>query len=70
MGKKGASTRYQVDGWDDQESEFTTLTYSQRSITNFLVGGKSTFNRLELEYKNALTWSEIIDPDLRTTSLK
>ncbi len=69
-GEKSASTRYQLDGWDDQESEFTTLTYSQRSITNLLVGGKSTFNRLELEYKNALTWSEIIDPDLRTTSLE
>ena len=69
-GEKSASSRFEKDGFDDQESQFTALTYSQRSITNLLLTSKFNINNLDLEFKNSTTLSKIIDPDLRVTQLE
>lgn len=45
------------------------LTYSQRSVTNGIIGGKHQFGKLRFEWKNALTKSRTYDPDFRTTSV-
>ncbi|HYG02165.1 MAG TPA: TonB-dependent receptor [Chryseosolibacter sp.] len=45
------------------------LTYSQRSVTNGIVGGKHQFGKLRFDWKNALTKSRTYDPDFRTTSV-
>jgi len=44
------------------------LTYTQRSLTTFMVGGRHKVDRLSVEWRNALTRSRVYDPDFRTTS--
>lgn len=44
------------------------LTYTQRSLTTFMVGGRHKVNKLNIEWRNALTKSRVYDPDFRKTS--
>ncbi|MDN4165888.1 TonB-dependent receptor [Cytophagales bacterium LB-30] len=45
------------------------LTYTQRSITNNILIGRHQFNKLNVEWRNSFTRSEIDDPDFRVTSI-
>lgn len=64
-GESTASAREHYDGYNDIRSISNVLTYTQRSISNFLVTGKHKLNKLDLEWKNSLTYAQISDPDLR-----
>lgn len=48
----------------------TSLTYTQRSISNANISGKHLLNKWRLEWKAAPTYSRISDPDLRSTALE
>lgn len=45
------------------------LTYTQRSVTNNFVIGKHNFDKFQLEWRNALNWSRVYDPDFRETKV-
>ncbi len=45
------------------------LTYTQRSLTTGILVGKHNFDKFDLEWRNVLNYSEIDDPDFRTTSI-
>lgn len=45
------------------------LTYTQRSVTNGIIVGKHKFDKFQLEWRNAVNWSRVYDPDFRQTSL-
>lgn len=45
------------------------LTYTERSITNNIIIGKHHFDKFDIQWRNALTFSKIYDPDFRTTSV-
>ncbi len=44
------------------------LTYTQRSLTTFMVGGRHNFDKLNIEWRNAFTRSRVYDPDFRSTA--
>jgi len=44
------------------------LTYTQRSLTTFMVGGRHRFDKLNIEWRNAFTRSRVYDPDFRSTA--
>ena len=46
------------------------LTYTQRSVTNGIIVGKHNFDKFQLEWKNAVNWSRVYDPDFRITSIE
>lgn len=64
-GESTASSRSVYNGFDNINSVSNILTYTERSITNFLLTGKHHFNKLQMEWKNSVTLSNISDPDLR-----
>ncbi len=45
------------------------LTYTQRSVTNGILVGKHNFNPVQLEWRGALNWSRVYDPDFRITAV-
>ena len=45
------------------------LTYTQRSVTNGIVIGKHSFDNFKIEWRNAINWSRVYDPDFRLTSI-
>jgi len=45
------------------------LTYTQRSVTNAIITGKHNFNNFQIEWKNAISWARVYDPDFRLTSI-
>ncbi len=45
------------------------LTYTQRSLTNFMLSGKHNFNGNTLKWTNSTSLSRIYDPDFRITSI-
>lgn len=45
------------------------LTYTQRSVTNVMIGGKHNFDRLSVKWSNALTFARTYDPDFRVTNI-
>jgi hypothetical protein len=46
------------------------LTYSQRSVTNGMIGGTHQLSpRLRMEWKNSFTMARTYDPDFRATSI-
>jgi CarboxypepD_reg-like domain/TonB-dependent Receptor Plug Domain len=45
------------------------LTYTQRSVTNGILIGKHNFNKAQLEWRGAVNWSRVYDPDFRVTSI-
>lgn len=45
------------------------LTYSQRSVTNAMMIGKHDFTSTKLEWRGAVNWSRVYDPDFRVTSI-
>ncbi|HXH18963.1 MAG TPA: TonB-dependent receptor [Chitinophagales bacterium] len=67
-GEQRAADLIQHDFFNSATLIKDNLEYTQRAITNGLVYGKHHFSRLEIEWKNALTYSQIADPDLRTTA--
>lgn len=44
------------------------LTYTQRSLTSAMIGGRHKFDKLSIEWRNAATRSRVYDPDFRTTA--
>jgi TonB-dependent receptor len=44
------------------------LTFTQRSLTTFMIGGRHQVDKLNIEWRNALTRSRVYDPDFRTTA--
>ncbi len=64
-GESAASFRDQFDGFNEVTSISHILAYTQRSITNFLLTGKHKFGKMEMEWKNSLSYANIQDPDLR-----
>ncbi len=64
-GESAGSFRDQFDGVNQINTILHVLSYNQRSITNFLLTGKHQFNKLEMEWKNSLSYSNLKDPDLR-----
>jgi len=67
-GEKRAADLIQNDFFNSATLIKDNLEYTQRVITNGLISGKHHFNKLEAEWKNSLTYSQIADPDLRTTA--
>jgi TonB-dependent receptor-like protein/carboxypeptidase-like protein len=45
------------------------LTYTQRSVMNGILIGKHEFNKARLEWRGAVNWSRVYDPDFRVTSI-
>lgn len=45
------------------------LTYSQRSVTNGILGGKHQLGNLHMDWKNAFTLARTYDPDFRETAI-
>ena len=45
------------------------LTYSQRSVTNAILIGKHNLTTSQLEWRGAVNWSRVYDPDFRVTSI-
>ena len=45
------------------------LTYTQRSVTNGILIGKHDLNKVQLQWRGALNWSRVYDPDFRVTSI-
>ncbi|RLD24364.1 MAG: TonB-dependent receptor [Bacteroidetes bacterium] len=45
------------------------LTYTQRSVTNGIIIGKHDLEKIKLEWRGALNWSRVYDPDFRVTSI-
>ncbi len=64
-GESSGSFRDQFDGINQITTIAHILTYNQRSITNFLLTGKHQLKKLEMEWKNSLSYANIKDPDLR-----
>lgn len=64
-GESAGTFRNQFDGINQVTTIAHILSYNQRSITNFLLTGKHQVNKLEIEWKNSLSYSNIKDPDLR-----
>ena len=46
------------------------LTYTQRSVTNGIVIGKHNFNKFQVEWRNAVNWSRVYDPDFRFSAIE
>lgn len=67
-GEQRAADLTQYDFFNSATLIKDNLEYTQRTITNGLVSGKHRFSKLEIEWKNSLTYSQIADPDLRTTA--
>ncbi len=70
-GVSQASNRI-VDDREETGQNFNEdiLTYTQRSITNFMVSGQHILNnRLTFEWSNAFTVSRMYDPDFRVSSI-
>lgn len=67
---KKASFLTNIDYIDNPTTlEKSNLEFTERSVTNFGIDGKHRFNKVDVEWRNALTFSSINDPDIRTTSL-
>ena len=45
------------------------LTYSQRSVTNGILGGKHQWRNLRMDWKNSFTLARTYDPDFRETAI-
>ena len=45
------------------------LTYSQRQLTSGIINGKHKLGRVELNWANALSYSNVYDPDFRETRI-
>lgn len=45
------------------------LTYTQRSVSNLMIGGKHNFDKLTVKWSNALTFARTYDPDFRVTNI-
>ena len=45
------------------------LTYTQRSVTNGILIGKHDLEKIKIEWRGALNWSSVYDPDFRVTSI-
>lgn len=45
------------------------LTYSQRSVTNGILGGKHQWGNLRMDWKNSFTLARTYDPDFRETAI-
>jgi len=45
------------------------LTYSQRSVTNGILGGKHQWGNLRMDWKNSFTVARTYDPDFRETAI-
>lgn len=58
-----------TDNGTEYQAFIHNLEYEQRSLSNLLIDGKSTFNdaKWELVWKISPTFSSISDPDIRTT---
>ncbi|MDH5475678.1 MAG: TonB-dependent receptor [Cyclobacteriaceae bacterium] len=70
-GVSSASQRNNVN-LDDNPStlQVDILTYMQRSITSGMFIGKHNFDKFKVEWKGALNWSRIYEPDYRSTRLE
>ncbi len=44
------------------------LTYSQRSLTSFILSGKHNLGKMQVEWSNAFSLSRVYDPDFRSTA--
>ena len=44
------------------------LTYSQRSLTSFILNGKHNLDKMQVEWANAFSLSRVYDPDFRSTA--
>lgn len=64
-GESAASSRSIYDNFNNFNYVSNILTYTQRSITNILATGKHHFDKLDVEWKNSISLSNIEDPDLR-----
>ncbi|MFY0627870.1 MAG: TonB-dependent receptor [Reichenbachiella sp.] len=45
------------------------LTYTQRSVTNFMIGGKHNLENIDIKWTNSLTFTRTYDPDFRVTNI-
>ena len=57
---------------DDNPSKLLAdvLAYQQRSVTSGMLMGKHNLNKVKLEWKGALNWSRIYEPDFRVTRIE
>jgi TonB-dependent receptor len=69
-GESAASFRNQFDGLNQNNTIAYVLAYTQRSISNFLVTGKHKLSKLDMEWKNSLSYANIQDPDLRISQFR
>ncbi len=69
-GESSGSFRNQYDGINQIQTIAHVLSYTQRSISNFLLTGKHTLGGINIEWKNSLSYASITDPDLRIMQLR
>ena len=69
LAESSATQRTSYDRNQNQNiSDETILTYTQRSLTTVIVDGKLNYDKVQLELASASTWSRVYDPDFRSTS--
>jgi hypothetical protein len=69
-GESTASKRINQDFNQNQASLVeNVLTYSQRSLSTFMLSGKHKISVAEVQWTNALSYSRVNDPDFRETRI-
>lgn len=69
-GEGSASKRVNQDFNQNQSTLIEdVLTYTQRTLTSFIVGGQHKFGIVKMEWKNALSYSRVYDPDFRESRI-
>jgi len=69
-GESSASNRINQN-FDDTNATLLEdiLTYTQRSVTNGIIIGKHNFDKLQIEWRNAVNVSRVYDPNFRVTAI-
>ncbi|GAB5539033.1 MAG: TonB-dependent receptor [Salibacteraceae bacterium] len=69
-GEGSASNRVNQDFNQNQSILLEdVLTYTQRTLSSFMLGGTHRFGIVEMEWKNAFSYSRVYDPDFRETRI-
>lgn len=60
-----------IENYDQTQATLyeNILTYSQRSVTNGILGGKHQWGNLRMDWKNSFTLARTYDPDFRETAI-
>lgn len=70
-GTSSASQRISNNQYDNPSTlSDNILTYAQRSVTNSVLVGKHKFQKFELEWRGAVNFSRIYEPDYRSSRIQ